>query len=94
VLEALATGTDVVISDAPALVEVAGPHGQVFPVGDVEALAELLRELADDVTADQSNHVDRARGQQVRADRRSYASTWTWARCAEATIAAYRSAIG
>jgi glycosyltransferase involved in cell wall biosynthesis len=49
VLEAMAAGTAVVSSDAPALVEVGGDATWVTPVGDAEALATALaRVVADD----------------------------------------------
>jgi glycosyltransferase involved in cell wall biosynthesis len=49
VLEAMAAGTAVVSSDAPALVEVGGDATCVTPVGDAEALATALaRVVADD----------------------------------------------
>lgn len=86
VLEALATGTEVIISDTPALVEVAGPHGRVFPVGDREALAALLLTLEGESLAQEMIR-------QQRQTRRTYASSWTWSRCAEHTVAAYRVAI-
>lgn len=49
-LEALAAGRPVVLSDACGAAEVlTGEHGAfVFPEGDVEALAALLRRLLDD----------------------------------------------
>ena len=43
VLEAMAAGVPVVISDAPALVEVAGGAATVVPRGDAPALAGALR---------------------------------------------------
>jgi len=82
VLEALAAGTEVIISDTPALVEVAGAHGRVFPVGDPPALAQLLL----DATA------DTAHAGAARLARQSYAAGWTWDGCADATMAAYRAA--
>lgn len=45
VLEAMAAGVPVVHSDAPALVEVAGPAGVPVPRGDAKALATALREI-------------------------------------------------
>jgi glycosyltransferase involved in cell wall biosynthesis len=51
VVEAMAVGTPVICSDAPALVEVAGDAAVVVPRGDVEALAEAIAALVDDVSA-------------------------------------------
>ncbi len=48
VLEAMAAGLPVVVSDDPALVEVGGDAVAVTPVGDVRALAEGLAAAAAD----------------------------------------------
>lgn len=48
VLEAMAAGTPVIHSDAPALVEVAGGAGVVVPVGESRLLAEAIRGVIDD----------------------------------------------
>jgi glycosyltransferase involved in cell wall biosynthesis len=48
VLEAMAVGTPVVTSDAPALVEVSGGAGRTVPVGDSSALAAVLGEVVGD----------------------------------------------
>jgi glycosyltransferase involved in cell wall biosynthesis len=83
-LEALATGTAVIVSDIPALREVTGDQATaVFPVGDAAALAQAL---ADTLAAED--------GVDVRAARRAYAAGWTWDRCAERTMHAYRIAAG
>ena len=79
VLEAMAAGTPVVVSDAAALLEVAGGHAQVFPVGDHLALADVLREILDDVAS--------------REARRAHAARFTWQRCARTSILAYRAAL-
>jgi len=47
VVEAMAVGTPVVISDDPALVEVGGDATLVTPVGDVGALTSALRDFLD-----------------------------------------------
>ena len=47
VLEAMAAGTPVVSSDAPALVEVGGGASVVVPVGSAEALADALRQVVE-----------------------------------------------
>ena len=51
VLEAMALGCPVVVSDAPALVEVAAGAGAVVPRGDAAALAGALARLASDASA-------------------------------------------
>ncbi len=83
-LEGLAAGVPVIVSDAPALVEVTGGNAAVFGVRDAGALAaELARVTADGGVDDES-----------RESRREYARHWTWQRCAEQTAAAYRMAAG
>ena len=84
-LEALAAGTPVIVSDIPALREVTGDQASaVFPVGDVEALASALA----DVLGAPGDDPER------REQRRAYAAGWTWARCADRTVQAYRIAAG
>ena len=83
-LEGLAAGTPVIVSAVPAMVEVTGGWATVFPIGDVDALAAALDRHADppepaSVTAE-------------RQHRRDYAAGWTWQRCADRTVAAYRIA--
>ena len=79
-LEALACGVPVVASDIPVLREITGGLAKYVPVGDVEALAATLRITleADDAS---------------REERRAWAATFTWQRCAAQTLAAYRRAI-
>lgn len=80
-LEALATGTPVVASDLPALREVLGGQARYADPGDPAALASALAAtLADGGPTD-------------RDARREHARAWTWRRCAEATLAAYRQAL-
>lgn len=80
VLEAMAAGTPVVCSDAPALAEVAGGAALHFPATDVEALAAaLVRVLTD---ADLRDDLAR-RG-------RKRASGFTWDRAAAATLTVIR----
>ncbi|WHT20375.1 glycosyltransferase family 1 protein [Crossiella sp. CA-258035] len=83
VLEAMACGVPVVCSDVPALREVAGGLATLVPVGDVEALTVALSSTMDDGVASDTL-----------AKRRAHASEFTWRRCAEETVAAYRQAAG
>lgn len=46
VVEALARGTPVIASDIPVFREVAGPFAEYFPMGDVPALADVVRRAA------------------------------------------------
>lgn len=81
-VEAMATGTPVVVSQDPALLEVTGGLARSFPVGDVEALATHLEQVSASDGTDGE-----------RADRRAWASRWTWERCAHTTVEAYRQAL-
>ncbi len=85
-LEGLATGVEVIVSSVPALVEVTGGLAPVFPIGDVAALAGLLAKSA-------AVRLDGPGEAQARAERRAYAAGWTWQKCAEATVGAYRLAL-
>lgn len=81
--EAMSCGAPVVVSDAPALTEVAADAAMRFPVGDSDALADVLSRLLED--ADLAEHY-RRRGLERSA-------MFTWRRTAEATAAAYRSVV-
>lgn len=78
-LEALAAGRPVVASAIPAVREVVGPHGLLHDPEDVAAIAAAL----EDVLAGPDDGP-------ARAARRAHARGWTWAACADATVAAYR----
>jgi glycosyltransferase involved in cell wall biosynthesis len=80
-VEALAAGRPVVVSRAPALLEVVGPHGFDAPASDVAGLADALARAvaAPDEEPD-------------RAARRRWAQQFTWARTAELTLDAYLAA--
>jgi glycosyltransferase involved in cell wall biosynthesis len=80
-LEAFATGTAVVATDLPAVREVTGDLAALAPPGDDAALAAAVRAaLADTGPAATRARRERARG-------------FTWRRCAEATLAAYRASV-
>ena len=49
VLEAMAQGSPVIISDADALVEIAGDAAQIFNCNSVESLSACIRRLINDV---------------------------------------------
>lgn len=80
VLEGMALGTPVVVSDAPALVEVAGGAAAVVPVGDVAALAGALAA----VTGDEAQRTRLVAAGRVRARQ------FSWARAAETLWSHYR----
>lgn len=83
-LEAMATGTPVIVSTAGALTEVVGDAGLAVPPQDVEGLgAALVR-----ITADQAlRAVLRTRGL-------ARAQQFSWPRAAEQTLAVLRSVAG
>lgn len=83
-LEAMACDVPVVCSDIPVLREVTGGDSNAYllPHGDVEALVTALRNARDE----QHSPQELARG-------RAHAACYTWRRCAQATVAAYRAAV-
>ena len=78
-LEAFACGVPAVVSDLPVLREVLGDLATYVPVGDADALADALQRALD------------APGDP--AARRAHAASWTWERCAQEAMAAYRSVL-
>jgi glycosyltransferase involved in cell wall biosynthesis len=82
-VEAMARGCPVVASDAACLPEVVGDGGLTAPVGDVNALVELLAPILDDESV-------RA-GWAARAAAR--AGHFTWAKSAAAHRRAYEAAL-
>jgi glycosyltransferase involved in cell wall biosynthesis len=83
-LEAMACGTPVVCTTGGALGEVVGDAALTAPPGDATTFAAQLERALDD---EPLRETLRARGL-------ARAATFTWARTAEATVAAYRVAIG
>ena len=83
VLEALACGSIVVASNAPAIREVAGDSAVLVDPTSVSAIADGLTQAVTDV----------ALRERLAAAGPVHAARFTWAACAEATMAAYRSAI-
>ncbi|MGK2949655.1 MAG: glycosyltransferase family 4 protein [Acidimicrobiales bacterium] len=84
VLEAMAQGAPVVTSSTTATAEVAGNAALLVDPLDVDAIAGALdRLLRDPELGQRLGHAARAR-----------AAEQTWARTAEATVAAYRDALG
>lgn len=83
VLEAMAAGTPVACSNRGALPEVSGGAALLHDPDDVAGIAEQLARLdADDALCENL----RARG-------RAQAEPFTWRRCAEQTVDAYRMAL-
>jgi glycosyltransferase involved in cell wall biosynthesis len=83
VLEAMARGCPVVVSDAGSLPEVAGEAGVVVPVGDVDALVNALASITD----------DGARRDQLSAAAHYRAASFTWERSADLHRKVYEAAM-
>ncbi len=83
VLEAMACGTPVIVSNASSLPEVAGDAGMCLPALDVDAWVDALRQAKEDAewreTARQQGFIEARR--------------YSWRYTAEATIASYRQAM-
>ena len=81
VLEAMAADVPVVCSDVPALREVSAGQATLVPFGDIEAMGAALTEA-----------ISSSASLTTLAARRTHAAEFTWHRCAELTVAAYRRA--
>ncbi len=83
VLEAMACGTPVIVSDTSSLPEVAGEAGLCIPPHDVEAWTAALRRAADDAewrgSARERGMIEAAR--------------YHWSQTAQQTVASYRRAV-
>jgi glycosyltransferase involved in cell wall biosynthesis len=84
VLEAMACGTPVIISDASSLPEVAGDAGMRLPPHDVAAWTTALRRAYHD----EAWRAEASRKGLIEAQR------YQWAQTAAATIASYHKALG
>lgn len=76
-LEAMAAGTPVVVTDVPALVEVSGGAARVVPADDVEALAVALAAVVADDTL--RGAMAAAGRERARAFSWEHAATLLWA---------------
>lgn len=81
ILEAMAAGIPVIATSIPAIEEVAAGTVDYVPVGDVDATADAIRRVV--------GSLDHPKIQAAR----TRASSFTWARCAEKTLASYTSLI-
>lgn len=84
VLEALACGTPVLVSDVSSLPEAAGDAGLRLPPDDVPAWTNALTQVIGDA----------AWRAESRAQGLAHAAQFTWARTAAQTVASYRRALG
>lgn len=82
VLEAMHSGTPVVTTRVPAVVEVAGDAAVLVDVGDVDALAEAIGALWDDPD----------RRAELRVAGRSRAATFSWERTVDGLVELFRRA--
>lgn len=83
-LEAMACATPVIASDRSSLPEVVGDAGIMMEPRDIAALREAMRALMEDDAL-------HARLSEAGRDR---SRAFTWRRCAQATLDAYRRALG
>ena len=83
VLEAMASGVPVITSNTTSLPDVVGDAGVMLDPDDVEGLTDRLQQLLEDrVAAATLGGLGLARAQ-----------TFSWARCADETLAVYEAAI-
>ncbi|MBP9800233.1 MAG: glycosyltransferase family 4 protein [Sterolibacterium sp.] len=83
VLEAMASGIPVIVSDRASLPEVAGSAGITVDAADETGLSIALQRLIE----------DEAEWQHRRHAGLQQAATFSWQRCAAQTVAAYRAAL-
>lgn len=84
-LEAIAYGLPVIVSDIPANLEVVrtdGPGHRIFPVGDLDALANAMVAVAGDITEETSS---------AERFRRQIGGDFSWRLAADTTLAVYKS---
>ncbi len=84
VLEAMAAGVPVLASDIPVVREVAGSAAMLLGKDDEQAWAEAIEAVASDSSL----------REELTARGRARAAEFTWQRTAEATLWAYRAALG
>ncbi|EXF91729.1 glycosyl transferase [Pseudomonas fluorescens HK44] len=84
VLEAMASGTPVIVTRRSAMPEVAGTAGNYIEPDDLHGLCEAMSRLAD----------DQAHWQACREAGLQQAKLFSWGRCAAITACAYHQALG
>ncbi|AWA42332.1 glycosyltransferase family 4 protein [Pseudomonas sp. 22105] len=84
VLEAMASGTPVVLTRSSAMPEVAGDAGNYIEADDADGLRNAMSRLID----------DQAHWQACREAGLQQARLFSWKRCAQATAGAYHQAMG
>jgi len=83
-LEAMASGTPLLTSDRQAIPEIAGGAAELVDPGDVEAMAARMSALA----------ADAARRRALTRMGLARAADFSWRQTADATVQAYRDALG
>jgi glycosyltransferase involved in cell wall biosynthesis len=83
VVEAMASGTPVIVSNRAALPEVAGSAGLIIDAADDTGLAAAMQTLIEDADT----------WQRCRAAGLQRAQQFSWSRCADITLQAYRAAL-
>jgi alpha-1,3-rhamnosyl/mannosyltransferase len=83
-LEAMSSGTPVIVSDRSTLPEVVGPAGVLIDPADAAGLRDAICRLDE----------DRAYWDDRRSASLQQAATFSWSRCARETMAIYRSVLG
>lgn len=83
-LEAMSSGTPVIVSDRSTLPEVVGPAGVLIDPADAAGLRDAILRLDE----------DHAYWGERRTACLQQAATFSWSRCARETIAIYRSVLG
>ena len=82
-LEAMASGVQTMVSDRSCLPEVCGDAALYVDPDDIAGFAKAIEEALEDEKA-RETHVERGLAR---------AAAFTWARCIEGTVAAYRRAL-
>jgi alpha-1,3-rhamnosyl/mannosyltransferase len=83
-VEAMASGTPVVVSQIDVLEEVVGDAGLFVPAGDTAALSAALEQLLEDAVL----------RRELSAQGLARARNFSWERCAAETVCAYKDAVG
>jgi alpha-1,3-rhamnosyl/mannosyltransferase len=83
VVEAMKSGTPVIVSDRASLPEIVGEAGIIVAAEDDPSLSHAMQTLIEDETEWQARHLAVLH----------QAAPFTWARCAEITRQAYRAAL-
>lgn len=82
-LEAMAQGLPVLISDIPVFREVAGPAAEYFAPGNAQDLSRAIAKVRNSEEL----------RQRMSSDGPQWASTFSWAKCADETLNSFRKAL-